>query len=274
VLVGAYVAHAFLWRRIMRDLDVGEIGKTATVRLYFLASLGRYLPGKVWGLAGLALLSRRAGLPAARATACALIGQFVFLTTGLLFLAMLLPEWRGGLPALVGAAVLLAMAGGLAMLVATGYGRQIRERLRKRLTSRNAERLVNAFDLADRIRVRDAISWFVAYGITWIAIGLAFSVFVDAFVPGTLHEIRHLSGTMAASYLVGYMTLVPAGLGVRESAMFLLLAEVPAIPAAAALVIAVLARVWFTLAEVLPLAAPPVLRTPDAVPPVDASEVS
>jgi hypothetical protein len=273
VLVGVYVAHAFLWRRIMRDLAVGDIGSRATVRLYFLASLGRYLPGKIWQLAGLALLARRAGLPPARATACALLGQFAFLTTGLLFLALLLPEWRGGAPAVLGMLALLAAALGVAVLGTTRLGTRIRDRLRTRMDARTAERLTTAFDLADRIRVRDAIAWLAAYGVTWIALGLAFSIFVSAFVPEVMGDIRHLSGTIAASYLAGYVTLVPAGLGVRESAMVLLLAEVPAIPAAAALVIAVLSRVWFTVAEVLPLAVPPAARGPAAAS-SDATEVS
>jgi hypothetical protein len=69
LLVGVYIAHALLWRRIMSDLQIARPTVRATLRVYFLASLGRYLPGKVWQLAGLAVLAGRAGMPAGSAAA-------------------------------------------------------------------------------------------------------------------------------------------------------------------------------------------------------------
>jgi hypothetical protein len=54
--------------------DRAAVART-TLRVYFLASLGRYLPGKVWQLAGLAVLAGRAGLPPGQATAAAVLGS-------------------------------------------------------------------------------------------------------------------------------------------------------------------------------------------------------
>jgi hypothetical protein len=49
-----------------------------------------------------------------------------------------------------------------------------------------------------------------------------------------------------------------AGLGIREGVMLVLLGQV--MPGPAALVISVLSRLWFTTAEVLPLALIPLTR--------------
>lgn len=270
LLLAVYVAHALLWRRIMRDLGIGRLSVGSTIRVYFLASLGRYVPGKVWLLAGFAVLSRRAGLPPAAATAAALLGQFGFLTTGLLFLGLLLPEWRlavddlpAGVPAelpLAAGAFLLILGGALLwLLVATPLGHGLRVRIVHRLGARAGDRLNAAFALADRVEPLHAALWAAGYALSWLALGVAFALFAGAFHPAAIELPRYLAGTVAASYLIGYLVFVlPAGAGVREGAMFLLLQQV--MPAGAALVVTVLSRIWFTAAEIAPLALLPFLR--------------
>jgi glycosyltransferase 2 family protein len=268
LLTGVYLAHALLWRTIMRDLHIGNPSRRATVRIYFVASLGRYLPGKLWQLAGLAVLSGRAGLPAGPAAAAAVLGQFGFLATGMLFLGLTLPQWRSALgldaaaplPLTAAAALLVAGALLLWLLVATPAGHGARERMAAALGSRAGERLRAAFALADRVRPRDALRWAAGYALSWLALGVAFVLFVAAFHPAAAAAPRFVAGTVAASYLMGYLfLLVPAGLGVREGAMLLLLQQVMPEPGAA-LVVSVLSRVWFTTAELVPLAVLPLLR--------------
>ncbi len=263
LLVAVYVAHALLWRRIMADLGVASphLRMATTFRVYFLASLGRYIPGKVWQLAGLAILAGRAGLPAAGAAAAALLGQFAFLATGFLFLAVLLPEWSGGIPARIAGVLLVVAAGSFWLLVATPRGRSARAWAREQF----GDKVAGVVDLAERLRGWDTILWGVWYGATWVVTGLAFSIFVSAFVPEAGVHARQAAGAVAASYLAGYLVLfAPAGIGVREGAMAGLLAGMPGVSTAAAVGIALASRVWFTAAELAPLAALPLLpRTPD-----------
>jgi len=274
LLVAVYLMHAWLWRSIMRDLAIAKPDVRTTFRVYFLASLGRYLPGKVWQLAGFAVLSSRAGLPAVGATAAALLGQFAFLATGLIFVAVVLPDWVGGAAARVLGGVLVVLAGGLWLFTATPSGRRGREWVRSRLGGRAAEQLGAVFDVADRIRGRDTVRWGVGYGVSWILLGLAFSLFATAFVPQSIASTNQLAGAVAAAYIAGYLVLVaPMGIGVREATMTALLTSIPGFPASAALVVAVLSRVWFTAGELLPLAAIPLLPAApgDAGPAPDVS---
>lgn len=259
LLLAVYVAHAFLWRRILHDLAIGRPGVRATLRIYFLSSLGRYLPGKLWQVAGLAAMSAKEGMPALPAAAASIIGQFGFLTTGLLLLAAVLPEWGSGAPALTAAAALVVAACATFVLVATPLGHRARLWLERRAGPRLGPRLRATLDLGDRIRPRDALLWFAGYGATWVGIGIAFSLFAAAFVPGAIADTRHLAGTVAASYLAGYVLFTPAGIGVREATMWGLLAGAPSIPAPAALLIAAMSRIWFTAAELLPLLLIPVI---------------
>jgi glycosyltransferase 2 family protein len=260
LLVAVYVAHAFLWRRIMSDLGIGRPSARTTIRVYFLASLGRYLPGKLWQLAGMAVLAGRAGLPPTAATAAAVLGQFGFLSTGLLFLGITLPEWGRALdvaapvalPLALGAALLITGSAIVWLLVATPVGRAAREQMARRAGDRAGDRIRAAFRLADRVRPGHAALWAAGYALSWAGLGLAFVLFVHAFYPPGTGVLRYTAGTVAAAYLAGYLLIiVPAGVGAREGAMFLLLQ--PVMPAGAALVVSVLSRVWFTLAELVPL---------------------
>lgn len=264
LLVVVYLAHAMLWRQIMRDLDVGRPAAGTAIRVYFLASLGRYLPGKLWQLAGLAVLAGRAGLPPGRAAAAAVLGQFGFLTTGLLYLGVTLPEWRAVLgadaeagpigPLSLGAGLLIAGGAVLWLLVATPIGHGFRVRMVERAGERAGQGLAAAFRLADRVRPRDAMVWAGGYALSWILLGAAFTLFVAAFEPAALHAPRYVGGAVAAAYLAGYLVvLAPAGLGVREAAMLVLLQRImPEV--SGALVVSALSRVWFTAAELVPLA--------------------
>lgn len=280
LLVGFYIGHAFIWRKILSDLGIGRPGVAVTLRIYFLASLGRYIPGKLWALAGLAVLAGRAGLPAAPAAAAQLIGQFGFLATGMLFLGLTLPEWSvvladgstaryaaGGtgrttvptaLPLMAGAAMLATAGTLLWLLLATAPGRATLERLAQTFGPWGGERLRSAIELANRIRPRDAAAWAAAYALSWAVLGIAFAMFVASFEPATAGMLRFVAGTVAAAYLAGYLVvIVPAGIGVREGAMVLLLAQV--MHPAGALVVSALSRVWFTAAELVPLALLPAL---------------
>ncbi|MGH7444041.1 MAG: hypothetical protein ACREKM_04155, partial [Longimicrobiales bacterium] len=111
------------------------------------------------------------------------------------------------------------------------------------------------------------------YAVTWLVLGAAFALLVAAFVPATasLDSARYAAGVIAASYLAGYVVVVmPAGAGVRELTMSALLAQHPAIPASAAIVVSVASRIWFTAAELLPLALIPLLPDGSPVHPLDS----
>ena len=79
VLVGGYILSAALWGRMVRDLGGPALPLVTSVRLFMIANLGRYVPGKIWQIAGLAYLAKREGVPASVATGAAVLGQGVAL---------------------------------------------------------------------------------------------------------------------------------------------------------------------------------------------------
>src|SRR3989442_12805212 len=70
----SYVMHIESWRQILHGWGQ-HIGFGAAARTWSLANLGRYVPGKVWSVAGLVALAQRAGVQIAPAPARALVAQ-------------------------------------------------------------------------------------------------------------------------------------------------------------------------------------------------------
>jgi hypothetical protein len=255
LLIAVYLTHALLWRRIVRDLVGERLAVGPAFRIYFLANLGRYLPGRIWQVAGMAVLAQRAGVPAIGAITASALAQISFLLTGALFLAVLMPVLFGIGPALAAAGGCAALLGGLFWSAGTESGARTRRWLGKRL----GPRVATALEAVGRMRARDAGVWLIGYGASWILLGGAYALFTIAFVPAAATEVRHLAGTMAAGYLSGYLAIfAPAGVGIREGVMGLLLARV--VPGPAAIVISVASRIWFTATELVVLAAIPFLR--------------
>ncbi|MGQ0562533.1 MAG: lysylphosphatidylglycerol synthase domain-containing protein [Gemmatimonadota bacterium] len=250
LLVTVYLMHYALWRAITTRLGGASPAPRAALRMYFVSSLGRYVPGKLWQIAGLAVLAQKAGISPVAATAASLAGQFAFLTSGLVYLAALLPGWGGRAP-LIGAVVLIVTGCALFLFFTSNARHWLSERFDQRFSG--------ALALLDRISWRAALAWWFAYALTWALLGVAFVVFVRAFVPLEGTQYIHVAGTIAAAYLFGYVFFFSlAGLGIREAAMIGLLNQV--MPASAALVVSVASRLWFTAAELLPLALIPVAK--------------
>ncbi len=75
------------WRRVV--LSMGErLGFGPAVRIWFLASLGKYVPGKVWAVAGAAVLAQRAGVDPSVAVAGALVLQALAIASGAVAVAL------------------------------------------------------------------------------------------------------------------------------------------------------------------------------------------
>jgi uncharacterized membrane protein YbhN (UPF0104 family) len=246
VLLCGYLFSAGLWGRIVRDLGGPTIPLWTAMRLFMVANLGRYVPGKVWQIAGLALLAKRHGVSAGVATGAAVLGQGVALMgAALLGVATLFGPneiWRRfGLVGLVGG--LLAASGIIAIVaVPTLF-----------------QRVMNAWYRVTRTDAPEtpldggplALKWFTLYLLNWGIYATAFWLLYLSL--GDWRTFLEIGPAFAAAYVVGYLAVfAPAGAGIREGFLVLLLQ--PSMSAEAALVVALAARVWTTTVEVVPAA--------------------
>jgi hypothetical protein len=236
-----FVASSALWGRLVVDLGGPRLPVSESVRVFMVANLGRYVPGKIWQIAGLAALARRRGVPAGTATAAAVLGQGMALVAATLVglgAVMGAPPdvRRWGVP---GAAlvVVLALAGLLPPVfrrVSGAWFRLAREEAPSELASFHAVR------------------WLLLYVANWCLYAASF--WVLALSLGHSGDPVAVGSAFAAAYVLGYLVLfAPAGVGVREGFLVTFLSPVTG-PGFGA-VLALVARVWTTLVELVPAAA-------------------
>lgn len=242
LLLATFLYLVALWAGLAQRLGASTLGFATAVRVFFLSLLARYVPGKVWQIAGLAYLAGREGVAPGTAAFSAVVAQAFSLgaaaVAGGLYLAL------GPLPSRVGSLVALAVALGVPVLLA--WPRLYRLALRRVGGAEHAP-------LSPPGGFRFSLRWLALNLVAWVAYGFAFCLLWAAFRP--LEPSNYgLAGTaFAAAYLLGYVAFfAPAGIGVREGALAALTA--PVLGAADATALAVITRVWMTATELLPLA--------------------
>lgn len=229
----------WVWRHLLGHLGV-RVAFLPLLRLWYLSSLARYIPGKVWQFVGAAQLGRRLGLD-----------TLPLLTSMVLQMAFLMVAGAAvAVPALLLADIPSAptIAGLLLAVVALAMGLV-------------HPRVLNlGLDLATRALPQGVLRWEGSWGdgvillgmyaLSWIGQGLAFALFVHAIVDIPTAALAALVGANALAMVAGMLVfVVPAGLGAREAVLALLLS--PWAPMGAAALIAVASRLWIIATEVI-----------------------
>jgi hypothetical protein len=242
LLLLGYLVSAALWGRVVRDLGGPAVPIRACVEIFMIANLGRYIPGKVWQIAGLAVLARGRGVAPATAAAAGVLGQGLALVAasaiGLgAFLAAPEPYRTWGIVGAVLVPVCVAVASVPAVF--------------RRVTGAWF-RLTRTEPPHAGLGSARALGWLALYALNWAVFVLAFWVLARSLdLRGGLVPV---ASAFAASYVLGYaMIFAPAGLGPREG--FLIAFLTPHVGAASAGVLAVVARLWTTLVELVPAGA-------------------
>lgn len=230
--VGAtYAVQIEAWRRILAGWGQ-RIGFATAARTWSLANLGRYLPGKVWSVAGLVLLARRAGVNAAPAAASAFVAQAVTLGAGAAVAAAVTPHatspWR-----LASAAV--AALGTVAALSWPP-------------TARRLGRLAGATTPLAPLPALAALTSAALAAIAWLGYGAAFWLLARGLVSGVGLPLTTATGIFAVGYMLGWLALfAPGGVGVREVVLIGLLA--PSLGGGGAVALTVASRLLLTALE-------------------------
>lgn len=228
------------WRRWL--LGLGQpIAYPAAFRAMFLANLAKYLPGAGWHYVGRAALCARLGVPPEATAVSMLMDTSLHLATAAIVGVPLLAAGGGVLPLEAPWLIALAVLGLLALhprLIAGALGL--------------AARALGRPEVAVPYRYPYVLAMALLYAVNWLWLGLAFAAFGQAWlaVPLDLRQVALLAGALPCAWALGAVTLVaPAGLGVREAGLALLLA--PAFPPGWPVLVALASRLWFMAVEAI-----------------------
>ncbi len=227
------------WRRVLGAWD-SRLPFRHAARIWFLSNLGKYVPGNIWSLTAMGMMARERGISGIAAAGSSVIMQMVSLATGAA-IVMVTGAKLLGEPLLVGAAVLLLIIGllaaprllpPLAIWVGNLTGREI------------APPTVPATSIWTAA---------VASSLSWLLYGLAFQLFVHGMLGSAPGEISSYIAVYSAAYILGFISpIAPAGLGVREFTLAAFMTQLGLANEADAALIAIAARLWLTIVELVP----------------------
>jgi uncharacterized membrane protein YbhN (UPF0104 family) len=229
--IGTYVSM-LAWRAVLADLG-SPLSLSQAGQVFFVGQLGKYLPGSLWPVLAQMELGRERDVPRKRSAAAALLVIAVALTAGGLVAAATLPFTAGG-DIRPYRYVFLAPAIGLLALHPSVFNRAVAALFRV------AKKQPPERGLSTR-GIVTALVWATAQ---WLAYGAGVWLIAG-------HQLLALStGAYALAWCAGFLFLVaPAGAGVREGALALLMA--PALGSGRALGVALIARLLATVADLL-----------------------
>jgi glycosyltransferase 2 family protein len=229
------------WRRVLGGWD-GRLGYVEAARIWCLSNLGKYVPGNVWSLTAMGVMSRDRGMSAVAATGSSVIMQVLTLAMGLGVVLLTGAKLIGRPLVLTGVLVLL-----LVMIAAA-------PRLLPVLT-----RLLTSFTgwTIPHPRIPPMVVWgaSLAAGATWILYGVAFKLFTEGLLGAAPGATMSYIAVYTAAYILGFISpIAPAGLGVREVALAAGMTRFGLATEGDAALVAIAARLWLTILELIPSA--------------------
>jgi hypothetical protein len=226
------------WRVMLGAWGQRLDGWTAA-RIWTVSSLGKYLPGKIWATAGMALMAREAGVAPWAATGSAVVMQLLAIGTGAAVVGLTGARALESASPGSGGALALLMAAAIVSVGLLLWPPFLRWLLRL-AAPEAAERAVPA---------AGPVGFGVAANlVAWTGYGLALWLLARGLLPGAGLGLVPAIAVFTASYLAGFLALVaPGGLGVREGLFILMLQGPLGIGPATALALA--SRVLLTITE-------------------------
>lgn len=235
-----------VWRAMLTAWgEGGKLSLTEAARVWFVSNLGRYVPGKVWQIATMAVMAQRRGVSPVTATGASLVVNLANIASGfVVVLATGAAVFQSFSDAGPHTGVLVAIILG-AGLLALPLGFRLAAPLVARVTR-------------GRIQLpaipAQAI-WLAALGTAaaWVVYGIAFQWFSTALVHPVTGGPALYIAAFTGSYLVGYLAVfAPGGIVVRELMLAASLTRLGLMTAPEAALVAIASRLWLTAVEITP----------------------
>lgn len=231
------VGRALLWHLLTLMLDTAiPVGRAVTA--WLVSQLGKYLPGKVFLYAGRLLFYVREGRQAGPVTLAFTIELVATFAASIL--TVLLALATGSLVDV--GEYRWVFVGGLVALIVVLHPAVLSAAVR--LVARLIRR--PPFDVP--LSYPQSLAFVALYVVTWGVFGVAFFFLVRSLYPIEPQSILALAASFSFASMVGMLAIVvPSGLGVREGLLVVFLSTLMPVPVA--ILVSLVARVWFTVVE-------------------------
>ena len=238
MVLATYAVLIETWRVLLRGWQ-HEIPFLDAARIWTISNLGKYLPGKVWSITALAVMSREYGVTATEGATASVLVTLVNTIVGFAVATVAGASLLRLPPVLVIAVAVMAVAVLASPSALPRLGLLAGKLFKREIVLR---------PLAHRVLLLAGVLTCVA----WLMYGVAFWLFTRGVLGSAPGALRNYVAVFAGSYLIGFVAIFsPAGVGPREGAMALAL-ERAGFTAGPAYLLVVASRLWLTALEVIP----------------------
>lgn len=244
IVLATYALLIQSWRMLLSGWG-GSLRFSSAARIWTIANLGRYLPGKVWSVGALGILAGREGVSPVAAGGAAILGTLLNIGSGFGVLALASASVLNVFAPWLRAATLLCCA---LFFVGTLLLPVLLPPVLARV-ARWRGHTVNVQQLPARTLWLSAL----INAFSWVCYGAAFAAFAHGVAPQVTASIPLFIVIWTASYLAGYLVLfAPGGIGVREEVIIGGLVGLSLAASADATLLAFASRIWLTVLELTP----------------------
>ena len=242
VLQSVLLLEVWVWKKVFTEAGYALSFGNA-FQIFYISSLGRYIPGRIWQISSAVYLLHELGVPVAQSATLSIICQFLSVVAAIVISIPVLLAWLGSvgwnLGVVLSAGVGCALAAIIALFPSLWVG-----------IINRVLRWAGRPKIQFSMRMRQIWKYGMIYATVWIAMGFAFATMIGSVHSFAPDMLPIAIGAFAFAYIVGYLViLVPGGLGVREGALAVALAPFLSVPVATS--IALLARFWTTFGELI-----------------------
>jgi len=244
VVLATYAMLIHSWRVLLSGWG-GHLPYGVATRIWTIANLGRWLPGKVWSIGALSYMASNEGVSGVAAAGSSVLGTVLNLGAGLAIAVVLGAD---GLEFIAPGFRVVSILAAIGFVVGVAALPSLLPRLLEAFAQRRGLPITSQHLSAGQLWLATGINL-----LSWIAYGVAFWMFSRAVTPGISGDPLVFIAVFSASYLAGFFALIsPGGLGVRELALGGLLVGLGMAGQGDAAVLSATSRIWLTVLEVLP----------------------
>ena len=236
----SFSVYAGVWK-VMLAAYGARLSVLRSFQILATSQLGKYLPGKVWFTVGRMYLAKQFDVPE-RVSITSVVLEIILMVISGAMIALLtvVAPWAQNFPLKYSLLALIIVVCGLVTTHPRIFGR----------LANLAARMLRRESIQVNLTYGGILILLLLYSVHWFWQGMGFFLLIRSFYEIELAKWPLMWGLYAAAWIIGFVSfLTPAGIGVREGVMTFFLSFY--MPLSIAIIVALLARVWSTAADVL-----------------------
>ncbi|MEO0095117.1 MAG: lysylphosphatidylglycerol synthase domain-containing protein [candidate division WOR-3 bacterium] len=241
ILFFCFCYGSYSWKITLKMF--GEnISFRKSLEIIALTQVGRYIPGKVWAIAGQSILAKRENISIQNAVTSVVLMNVGYVIANLIITSLCIGLSTIRFSLFSSFILVFIFIGGLCLMHPFIINKIIH----------TVKKLFKKDISIDRVPITflNSLTLVIIFVVGGIIQAIGFCFLVHSFYDLKLEIYPLIIGSYAGAWVLGFLAIImPAGIGVKEGALAYFLSFY--IPHSVAIISSILARVWITVGELV-----------------------